>query len=255
MCHSIPYLSLIIPAYNEAATIDRTLSAARQYLVLQPWQWEVVVCADGNDGTRERAVSFAAGDDRFCVMGSPERRGKGFGVRAGAGQARGAVVGFLDADYKTPIEEIEKVLPWFERGFDAVIGSRRVPGASIEARQPLYRRAGSRVFGAMMRRFMGLPHVRDTQCGFKFFSRAAAQELFSLQRIDGYMFDIELLRLCRLLNLQVKEVGVRWRDDGDSRYHPVIGTLRNARELLRIRRLRYPIAPSAAATESPRVAA
>jgi dolichyl-phosphate beta-glucosyltransferase len=236
------YLSLVVPAFNESATIARTLCAMRKYLEAQSWDWEVIVSADGVDGTRERALEFSARDDRFSVIGSSDRLGKGHGVREGVMRAAGQIIGFLDADYKTPVEEIEKILPGFEQGYDVVIGSRRVGEARVEVAQPLYRRAGSKVFGLLMRRLMGLPRVRDTQCGFKFFTREAARRLFSLQRIDGYMFDIEILRLCQLLNLRVKETGVRWRDDGDSRYDPIWGSIRNARELLRIKRLRYDLA-------------
>jgi dolichyl-phosphate beta-glucosyltransferase len=234
-----PRLSVIVPAYNEAATIATTLAAMRNYLDAQPWGYEVIVSADGSDGTREIAAAFAPGDSRFQVIGSPDRGGKGRGVRAGVLRAEGDLIGFIDADYKTPIEDIDKLLPFLDGGYDVAIGSRRTDDACIEVAQPLYRRLGSRVFGSVVRGFIGLPKVRDTQCGFKFFTRAAARSLFSLQRIDGYMFDIEILRLCRLLNLSIAEVGVRWRDDGDSRYDPVRGTIKNARELLRIRRMRY----------------
>jgi len=235
----LPYLSLVVPAFNESATITRTLDAMRNYLDAQPWAWEVIVSADGVDGTRERAIEFSAGDNRFAVIGSSQRLGKGHGVREGVMRAAGQIIGFLDADYKTPVEEIEKILPEFQQGYDVVIGSRRVGEARVEVAQPLYRRAGSKIFGLLMRRMMGLPSVRDTQCGFKFFTRNAARALFSLQRIDGYMFDIEILRLCQLLNLRIKETGVRWRDDGDSRYDPIWGSIRNARELLRIKGVRY----------------
>lgn len=236
------HLSLIVPAFNESQTIVLTLSAMHQYLARQTWNWEVIVSADGVDGTRERAAEFAAQDRRFTVIGSPHRLGKGHGVRDGVLRAAGERIGFLDADYKTPIEEIEKILPWFDKGCDVVIGSRRVGAAKVEIPQPLYRRAGSRLFNLLMRRLMGLPDVRDTQCGFKFFTRDAARTLFSLQRIDGYMFDVEVLRLCKLIGLNVAEVGVHWRDDGDSRYDPVGGTIRNIKELLKIRQMRYEIA-------------
>ena len=94
-----------------------------------------------------------------------------------------------------------------------------------------------------MRAVVGLPGVRDTQCGFKFFPREIAQDLFSRQQIDGYMFDVEILRLARLIGYRMKEVGVRWADDGDSRYSPISGTIKNARELMRIRMMRYPDLP------------
>ncbi|HET6248576.1 MAG TPA: dolichyl-phosphate beta-glucosyltransferase [Tepidisphaeraceae bacterium] len=254
-------LTLIVPAYNESASIVATLVAIRAFLSKKPWTWEVIVSADGTDGTRERAAEFAKGDDRFIVMGQDARLGKGRGVRQGVLRAKGKIVGFLDADYKTPIEDLEKILPAFETGIDVAIGSRRLGAARIEKPQPLYRRIGSRVFNLLIRTLMGLPDVRDTQCGFKFFTASAAAQLFSLQRIDGYMFDVEILRLCKLLNLRVKEVGVNWRDDGDSRYQPVRGTIRNLKELLRIRRLNYDLPaaglekPQSPSPDQPRIAA
>ena len=232
-------LSIVIPAYNEAATIGNTLRQVRQFLDSRQMQYELIVSADGTDGTREAAREFAAGDQRISVIGSPDRGGKGRGVRNGMLQAKGDIVGFIDADYKTPIEELDKLLPWFGHGFDVVIGSRKVADAQVSIAQPLHRRLGSRAFHRIMQSLVGLSGICDTQCGFKFFTRAAAQQIFRLQRIDGYMFDVEILRLAKLLNLRVKETGVRWRDDGDSRYDPIAGTFRNARELLRIRRMRY----------------
>jgi dolichyl-phosphate beta-glucosyltransferase len=236
-----PYLSLVVPAYNEAASIARTLGLMRDYLERRQPSWEIIVSADGTDGTRERAAEFAGGDTRIKVIGAPERRGKGRGVREGVLMARGEVVGFVDADYKTPMEELEKVLPAFDEGYEVVIGSRRVAGDSKIVRpQKLYRRVGSRVFARIMRVVVGLHGVRDTQCGFKFFTRDAARRIFSMQRIDGYMFDVEILRLAKRLGYEIKEVGVRWQDDGDSRSPMVSGTFKHARDLLRIRMMKYP---------------
>jgi dolichyl-phosphate beta-glucosyltransferase len=240
-----PYLSIVIPAYNEAASIVGTLGKVRDYLDRQAYGYEVIVSADGDDGTRERAREWAAGDARFSVIGSAERGGKGRGVRQGLARAAGRVVGFVDADYKTGIEEVERLLPHFDAGYDVVIGSRAMADTKIVRAQPLYRRLGSRAFGVIMHAVVGLPDVRDTQCGFKFFTARAAREIFGRQRIDGYMFDVEILALADQLGLRVKEVGVSWQDDGDSRYDPIFGTIRNARELLRIgyhRRLR-PLRP------------
>ncbi|MET0554105.1 MAG: glycosyltransferase [Vicinamibacteria bacterium] len=241
-----PYLSVVVPAYNEARSIGATLSDLRRYLDARPYAYEVIVSADGDDGTREEVARLAAGDARVSVMGSAGRGGKGRGVRQGMARARGSVVGFVDADGKTPIDEIEKLLPWLEQGYDVVIGSRGLADSRVEVAQKWYRRAGSRVFGVLMHFVMGLPHVRDTQCGFKFFRGAVARDLFARQRIDGYMFDIELLHLSARAGYRVKEVGVRWRDDGDSRLDLVAGNARNLADLLRIRFARYQ-APSPAA--------
>jgi dolichyl-phosphate beta-glucosyltransferase len=235
-----PQLSVIVPAYNEVGRIAATLSAMREYLTSRDGGWEIIVSADGVDGTRQAALAWGGGDPRLFVIGSEQRAGKGRGIRKGIELARGQFIGFVDADYKTPIEEFEKIWPVLRDGCDVVIGSRKVGDSKIEVPQPLYRRAGSAAFHAVMGTLLNLSDIRDTQCGFKFFQHDAAKKIFSLQRIDGYMFDVEILRLAKLLGYRIAEVGVRWRDDGDSRYSPISGTLKNARELLRIRLMRYP---------------
>jgi dolichyl-phosphate beta-glucosyltransferase len=242
-----PTLSLIIPAYNEARSIGRTLQAVRSYLDRKGCGYELLVVADGDDGTRDLVAALAAQDPRLSVAGTAERRGKGRAVREGVMQARGAIVGFVDADYKTPIEELDKVLPWFGRGYDLVIGSRSADGARIEVPQRWYRRLGSRLFGAGMHLVIGLWGVQDTQCGFKFFRRDVARALFSRQRIDGYMFDVEVLHLAQRSRYRLKEVGVRWQDDGDSRLCLVSGNWRNFVDILRIRFGSYPPAPATGA--------
>jgi dolichyl-phosphate beta-glucosyltransferase len=234
------YLSLIVPAFNEAGTIARTLGLMRDYLQGRGYAWEIIVSADGTDGTRERAAEFASGDPRIVVIGTPERRGKGRGVRDGVLQAKGQLIGFVDADYKTPMEELDKILPAFDEGFDVVIGSRRVGDSKIVRPQKLYRRLGSKAFAKVMRAIVGLHGIHDTQCGFKFFTRDAARRVFGIQQINGYMFDVEILRLAKRLGYSIKEVGVRWQDDGDSRSPMISGTIRHARDLLSIRFMKYP---------------
>jgi dolichyl-phosphate beta-glucosyltransferase len=242
-------LSIVVPAYNEAASIARTLGLMRDYLDRKPWSYEIIVSADGTDGTRERAAEFGAGDPRFGVIGTPQRGGKGKGVREGVLRAKGRVIGFVDADYKTPIEEVEKLLPWLE-SYAVVIGSRKVGDSRIERPQPLYRRWGSKAFGMVMRRVVGLHGIYDTQCGFKFFRRDAARAIFAKQRVDSYMFDVEILRLARQMGYPIKEVGVRWQDDGDSRSPLVTGTVKHAADLLRIRFMKYPPEPEASEQET-----
>jgi dolichyl-phosphate beta-glucosyltransferase len=126
-------------------------------------------------------------------------------------------------------------LPWLGDGYDIVIGSRNVKESSIEVSQPFYRRLGSRAFTVGMHLIVGLRDIRDTQCGFKFFRGDVARDLFGRQRIDGYMFDVEILHLAQCAGYRIKEVGVRWRDDGDSRLQLVAGNWRNFVDLLRIR--------------------
>ena len=250
---SPPWLSLVVPAYNEVRSIGATLAEMRSYLEAQPYGYEIIVSADGNDGTREAVAELAAEGPRLSVIGSERRGGKGRGVRSAMALARGVVVGFVDADGKTPIAEIEKLLPWLDQGYDLVIGSRGVAESRVEVPQPFYRRVGSRVFGVVMHLLLGLHHVRDTQCGFKFFRGAVARDLFARQRIDGYMFDIELLHLAARSGYRVKEVGVRWRDDADSRLDLLAGNVRNLTDLFRIRFGRYapPEPADARAAERP----
>jgi dolichyl-phosphate beta-glucosyltransferase len=231
---ALPRLSLIVPAFNEVATIQGTLRAIRDYLHPRGFPFELIVSADGTDGTREAAAALA-GELPVTVLGEPQRRGKGRGVREGVLAATGDIIGFLDADYKVAIDEIEKVLPWFDNGHDIVIGSRAAIGADVRVRQPWYRRVGSKGFALIMRPLVGLYGIQDTQCGFKFFRREVARDLFRRQRIDGYMFDVEILSLALRTGYKVKEVGVSWRDDGDTRLKLVSGNWKNLKDLFRIR--------------------
>jgi dolichyl-phosphate beta-glucosyltransferase len=230
-------ISLILPAYNEARTIAATMREAIAYFEQCGLCWELIVAADGTDGTREAARVVAAGASAIHVIGHEDRCGKGRGIREAVVLSGGAIVGFADADNKVPIAEFNKVRAAFAAGADAVIGSRRLENSLIERSQPWYRETGGRAFRVIMRAIAGLPTVTDSQCGFKFFRRDAAKELFRRQRIDGYMFDVEILVLAARLGYVVREVPVRWRDDGDSRLNLVSGNLRNARDILRIRYL------------------
>jgi dolichyl-phosphate beta-glucosyltransferase len=237
---TVPYLSLIVPAYNEAKSIRSTLEAIQAFFNQQPYSYEIIVSADGDDGTRELVAELIAGDPRVSVIGSAARGGKGRGIRNGVALARGQIIGFCDADYKTPIEEIDKLLPWFDSGYDVVIGSRGMAESRIEVPQPLYRQLGSRAFAIAMHLVIGLWSLRDTQCGFKFFRGTVAHDLFSRQQIDGYMFDVEILHLAERSGYRIKEVGVRWHDDGDSRLDLVAGNWRNMLDILQIRFNKYP---------------
>lgn len=228
-------LSLVVPAYNEVKAITQTLVEAQAYLAQKNLTYEIIVAADGTDGTREAVGELAKRDSRLRVIGSPERKGKGHGVRQAVLMARGTLIGFIDADNKTPITELDKILPYFEQGYDLVIGSRSVKSAQILRRQPLYRRIGSIGFGYFMRTVTGIKGIIDTQCGFKFFKRIIALDLFQRQTIDGYMFDVELLYLAQKANYRIIQVGVLWRDDQDSRLVLVGGNIRNVIDVLKIR--------------------
>jgi dolichyl-phosphate beta-glucosyltransferase len=231
----ISSVSVVVPAYNEVKSIAPTLRDLSVYFAKKPYDFEIIVAADGDDGTRELVTKLGVREPQLSVLGSVERRGKGFGVREGVQRARGDVIGFVDADNKTPIGEFDKFEVQFASGFDIVIGSRALRESRVERRQPLYRRMGSTVFAFGMHALVGLDDIVDTQCGFKFFRRAAAADIFGRQRVDGYMFDVEILCLAVAAGYRIAQVPVRWRDDGDSRLELVRGNLRNFTDLLRIR--------------------
>lgn len=230
-----PHITLILPAYNEVNTIAHTVKEAKAYFEERRKTYEIIISADGDDGTRELAAEVARTDQALRVLGGVERRGKGHGVRQGVALAKGEIIGFVDADNKTPIEEFDKFEPWLRDGYEVVIGSRGLPGSRIEQAQPLHRRVGSRGFGLLMHTVVGLHDIVDTQCGFKFFQRRAARDLFGRQRIDGYMFDVEILRLAQRAGYRIAQVPVRWRDDRDSRLALLSGNVRNVIDLFRIR--------------------
>jgi dolichyl-phosphate beta-glucosyltransferase len=229
----VPQISLILPAYNEARVIPVTIGEAVRYFDSRGLSYQIVVAADGSDGTREIVRKMAEANPALIATGADARRGKGLGIREAVAIASGAIIGYADADNKVPIEDFDKFRPVLEAGVDLVIGTRR-EGATIERAQPLYRRLGSVGFHFFMQTVVGLGGIQDTQCGFKFFQHDVAKELFRRQKIDGYMFDVEILAIARRLGYRIAQVPIRWRDDADSRLNLVSGNLRNVRDIFRI---------------------
>lgn len=230
-----PQISLILPAFNEAATIRNTIDEAIEYFSGRGSRYEIIVAADGDDGTREVVAEMARKNSRLRVIGDRARLGKGRGVRLAMALATGDIVGYADADNKVPISEFDKIEPCFSSGVDLAIGSRALARSEILRTQPLYRRIGSRGFAVAMQTITGVRDISDTQCGFKFFRNDVAARIFQHQQIDGYMFDVEILSLARRMGCRIQEVPIRWSDDGDSRLELVRGNLRNMRDLFRIR--------------------
>ena len=228
-------VSLILPAFNEARTIAATILETGRYFRARELRYEIIVAADGNDGTRELALEAARQGAPVRVIGNRQRGGKGRGVREAVALARGRIVGYADADNKVPIEEFDKMRPCLSQDYDVVIGSRAMRDSQIEKRQPLFRQIGGKGFGIFMHAVVGLKGITDTQCGFKFFTREAAREIFRRQRIDGYMFDVEILAIARRLGYRIEQIPIRWRDDGDSRLALLSGNVRNVIDIFRIR--------------------
>jgi dolichyl-phosphate beta-glucosyltransferase len=234
-------ITLIFPAFNEAARIESSVNAAVSYFKRNNLDYEIIVSADGNDGTREIVIRMGRDNPHLKAIGSVERRGKGHGIRQAVGIAQGKIIGFADADDKTPITEFDHFLPYLRDGWDIVIGSRGQRDSIIERSQPLYRQVGSMGFGVFMHSLLGMRDIVDTQCGFKFFRGEVIRDLFDRQIIDGYMYDVEILFLARQLGYRIQQVPVRWRDDGDSRLNLLPDNIQNVRDLLKIRFHQYDI--------------
>ena len=176
-------------------------------------KYEVIVVEDGRqDGTGGLVRGFSTNHPAVRLLTNEQNLGKGSAVRRGMLAAVGEFVLFSDADMSTPIGEVEKLLPFFSEGYDVVIASRRAKGASIRVLQPPLRRLAGWLFHNF-RRAIILPRIKDTQCGFKCFTAAAAREIFSRSKIDGFVFDVEVLAIARGLGYRIKEVPVIWIDD------------------------------------------
>lgn len=228
------FVSIVIPAYNEGARIQSTLEQVVSYLSTNFSQFEIILVDDGStDDTAHKVALAARTEPRIRLLSFLTNRGKGFVVRQGMLAARGDAVFFTDADLSTPAEEIAKGLQGLEEGCPVVIASRRRPGSVIARRQGWPREGVGKAFSLAVRSLLSLPFL-DTQCGFKCFSREAAREIFSRARIDGFVFDVEILVIARRLGYPVKEIPICWTNAPDSRVRPARHLPRVVRELWRI---------------------
>ena len=215
-----PQYSIIVPAYNERARIGGTLERILEHLNEQKWSAEVVVVNDGSrDDTVDVVSQLAAEHPQVRLIENPGNQGKGYAVRNGMLNAWGKVLLFTDADLSSPISEASKLFTALEKGADVAIGSRWLDPSLQFQRQSLKRQMMSRAYNIFIRSVLTFPY-RDTQCGFKAFTRAAAQRIFPLQRITRWGFDAEILYLAHHLKLQVAEVPVAWGHDERSKIHP-----------------------------------
>lgn len=227
----MPELSVVIPAYNEADRLGPTLLRVLEYLRAEGLDGELIVVDDGSeDGTAELARGV---DPAVQVIELGENRGKGAAVRAGMLAARGEQVLFSDADLATPIEEFPKLQAHLARGCDIAIASRGLPESDIRVRQHPVRELMGRTFNVVVRT-LAMSGIKDTQCGFKLFTRAAAQDLFSRSTVDGFAFDVEVLLMARG-RYRVAEVPVVWRHVDESKVSPGADAARMLWDVLRLR--------------------
>lgn len=230
-----PEYSIVIPAYNERERIGATLERVLEHVAQQGWSAEVLVVNDGSrDDTAEIVRAYAARSPRVRLLENPGNRGKGYSVRHGMIAAAGNVLLFTDADLSAPITEAGKLFAALRGGAEVAIGSRWLQRELQVEKQPLYRQAAGRIFNQMLRAVLGLRY-KDTQCGFKAFTRRAAAAIFPLQRIERWGFDPEILFIAERLGLAVAEVPVEWAHDERSKISPLRDGLRMLGEMLKVR--------------------
>ena len=230
-----PKYSIVIPAFNERARIPATLDAVLGCIRAHQWDAEVIVVNDGStDSTAQIVRDIAATAPELRLLENPGNHGKGYSVRNGVLNALGDVVLFTDSDLSAPIEEADRLFAAIADGADIAIGSRWLESGRQTHRQPLYRQFFGRCFNSVTRLVMGLPFV-DTQCGFKAFTRAAAQTVFQLQTIERWGFDPEILFIALKRGFTVKEVPVSWAHDARTRMSYLKDGMQMLKELAIIR--------------------
>ena len=230
-----PKYSIVIPAYNESARILATLESVISCVRARGWSAEVIVVNDGSkDSTASVVRAFAQNAPEVRLIENPGNRGKGYSVKNGFLQALGDVVMFTDADLSAPIEEAERLFAAIAGGADIAIGSRWLKTSRQTHRQPLYRQFFGRCFNLVIRTVMGLDFA-DTQCGFKAFTRSAAQTVFQLTTIERWGFDPEILFIGLKRGFWIIEVPVSWAHDARSRLSYIKDGMKMLEELAIIR--------------------
>lgn len=238
-----PFVSIVIPAYNEETNIRLgTLDKVSRYLDHQTYPWEVLIVNDGSsDGTKLLIEEFIKTNKGFRLIDNPHQ-GKAATVITGVMASSGQFVLFSDLDQATPLKELEKLLPWFDKGFDVVIGSRQQKREGA----PLTRRVMAKGFMMLRTIILGLKGITDTQCGFKAFKRQAALDIFkrlelygTAKTVSGSMvtagFDIEVLFLAKTLGYTIKEVPVEWHYVETRRVNPFKDSWQGLMDIMHIR--------------------
>jgi glycosyltransferase involved in cell wall biosynthesis len=214
------HLSIVIPAYNEALRLGKSLEKVLEYIRAQKEPVELILVDDGSsDSTPELLRESQSGCPALRVLRNEPNRGKGYSVRRGILAAQGEFILFSDADLSAPIEEAGQLLAAIEaQKADAAVGSRALDRRLIGVHQPWTREMSGRAFNLLVRLFTGL-RLRDTQCGFKLFRRSTTRRAFELQRVEGFGFDPEVLFLIRRMGGKIIEVPVRWNDNPATKVH------------------------------------
>ena len=214
-----PFLSVIIPTYNEAKRLPLTLVDVNKHLLAVDYNYEIIVVDDGSkDATVDIAKRFTHLIKNLRVIENKENHGKGWVVRKGMLEAEGKWRLFMDADNATTVDQFKNMIPFLSE-YQIIIGSRDIKGAKLVPPQPFYKRFLGNV-GNLIIQILVLPGLWDTQCGFKCFSEEAAEKIFPLMKINRWAFDVEVLALGKKFGYKIKEIPVIWANDPNSKVKP-----------------------------------
>jgi dolichyl-phosphate beta-glucosyltransferase len=227
------YLSIVIPAYNEEHRLPDSLRKIIEFAGGCPFKTEVIVVDDGSEDRTADVVREFIKEAPIISLLSLEHRGKGHAVRAGMLEAKGEYLFLADSDLAMPVSEVPKFLPPLNEDYDIAIASREILGA-VRYGEPFYRHFIGRVFNWIVR-LLAVKDISDTQAGFKCFRKHAARKLFSLQTIDGWGFDVEILMVAQRYEMKIVEVPIHWYHNNDSRVRPVYDAYRMFNEVLKVR--------------------
>ena len=207
-------LSIIIPCYNEEKRIAKTLDRINSYLSKQSYTYEIIVVDNGSTDSSGMIVQAFMSKMKNLTFISERSHGKGWAIKRGMLAAKGEYRLFTDADNSTDISQLEKLMAEAKKGYDVVISSRKAPGAVIKNPQPFYRRLTSISFSSLVAAIVPLD-IKDTQNGFKLFTKEAAEKIFPHQTIYYWAFDVEILAIAKIW-FKVKEVPITWINDDQS---------------------------------------
>jgi dolichyl-phosphate beta-glucosyltransferase len=229
-----PYLSVVVPAYNEEGRLPSSLDRIVEHLARKGWPSEIIVVDDGSADSTSEVAAAHLGRFPHKLLKNEVNRGKGFSVRRGMLASAGEIALFTDADLSTPIEDVELLLQAHEAGADVAIASRAADGAIVVLHQPWLRERLGKVFNLFIRTLV-LGGIKDTQCGFKSFRRETVEPIFSRLTIERWAFDVEILFLAKRLGYHVAEVPVHWVNSPCTKVSAATDGLRMAFDALRIR--------------------
>jgi|SRR3989344_5286914 len=227
-------LSIIIPLFNEESRVEKAVSELEKYLSIQDFSTQVIFVDDGSTDKTVRKIKELKPKFDFEIISYRPNKGKGHAIKQGVAEAKGSYLLFCDVDMSTPLNEFNKFLPLVKKKIPVVIGTRKAAGAKIIKRQPFLRQKMGEVF-TMLSNILLRSSVSDFTCGFKCFSRGAAEKIFSFSTINRWSYDSEILFLANKLGFKIIEVPVVWKNDSRTKVNLFKDIIESFTDLLKIR--------------------